>query len=612
MFHRNLRIIRWTVLLAVLFSTLIGGVMAVTRAANTGYGCLRFYYNTNQHWLLDTNSGAYLQDRRVTGSPLDARRGAYSAINQRTAYVSKVGSPTARTFQILIEAEADGRSPAFCPDLNGCWRTLPTAPDARKIADLNTLNVGLAWSPDGSRLGYVALSEKGELVGVVVSPEGSPLHTWHFSGTYANVVVHGWTGDGKYLIFSTIQPPRSQTVFWEPGQRVFRVPLYNIPYASVHPAPAGNYVALLPNDANWLAIVEPDQAGERGFALSNVPEMWIKWSPTGEALATQSYDPPYWRVDVYLPNGGVYRDIGGVFPADNAMTREGSRELFWSADGRSLTFLRRRDDGLNDLLAFNPYSGVLAIPERGLQAAAALAGRDSLLLVEGQGEAMRFLTVRTDGTDRRVLAENLPYIGNVQVTPDGAGAFFTTTDPVTRHLTAMYISAADGTLRTLKSDLQTLKLVGMGKGGPYFWFWWKDAAGQAGAEGFTYDGLPSFHYALAAPYTNLPITYQSPGGQRALALWSDPDSATDYLQFVGDGLPKTPVYAGGRLSVMASWSPDSGQAAILSSQIGNNGAAARQTLTIYNARGELLRQFSGTAYGPLAGWSDCRGGLGAF
>lgn len=612
MFHQNLRIIRWTALIAVLFSTLLGGVMAVTRAANTGYGCLRFYYNTNQHWLLDANSGAFMQDKRVTGSPLDARRGAYSPISGQTAYVSKVGPPEARTFQILIEAEADGRSPTFCPDLNGCWRTLPTAPDARKIADINSVNVGLAWSPDGGRLGYVALDETGALIGAILSPTGELLHKWAFSGLYANVIMHGWTGDGRYLIFSTIDTPRSETVFWEPGKRVFRVPLYNIPYASVHPAPAGNRVALLPNDANWLAIVEPDQAGERGFALSSVPELWIRWSPTGEALATQSYDPPYWRVDVYMPGGGVYRDVGGVFPADNAMTREGSRELFWSADGRTLTFLRRRDDGLNDLLSFNPHTGILNIPERNLQVAAALPSRDRLLLVEGRGESMRFLSVRTDGTDRQVLAESLPQIGNVQVTPDGAGAFFTTTDPATRRLTAMYISAEKGTLRTLKSDLQTLKFVGMGKGGPYFWFWWKDSDGHAGAEGFTYDGLPSFQYALAAPYSDLPIIYQAPGGKRALALWGDPNGQMEYLQFVGAGLPETPFYQGGRLSVMASWSPDAGRVAMLSSQVGTNGAAATQNLSIYDEKGDPVRRFSGAAYGPLAGWSDCRGGPSLF
>ena len=209
------------------------------------------------------------------------------------------------------------------------------------------------WSPDGSRLAFEDLVERGDEMGgaiCVVRPSGGPVT--RLTGYWPRAFHPSWSPDSTRLAFArhgivvidadgtnkvrlSVAETIEQTPQWSPsGDRIV--------FARSVPGP--------PQEGDLgaaLVSIAPDGTGERtltdGVGFDHHP----RWSPDGTRIAFLDFDPSA-GTDVWVMNA----DGSGLRPLTTG--RIAGQSLVWSPDGSKIAF-----DDWNDVLIVGVTTGEL-------------------------------------------------------------------------------------------------------------------------------------------------------------------------------------------------------------------------------------------------------------
>ena len=200
-------------------------------------------------------------------------------------------------------------------------------PDAAPLIAANVPHY-MYWSPDGTRLAFIAQSSGGLalFVSPLVDPDrlttvisGAPLYlAW---GTDSRVLlVHA----GEALLLSDLDTP-SRPNLLPPQSSSFRVPAWS---------PDGSrmaYIDQTPKGNNALFLADAD--GENGQPLTGVgPDGAFLWSPDQARIAftdTSDASPPYRGLKV----------VDTVKEEVRSLTDESVLAFFWSPDGTQIAYV---------------------------------------------------------------------------------------------------------------------------------------------------------------------------------------------------------------------------------------------------------------------------------
>ncbi len=603
------RLFKRAALLGTLVVLLVGLTVGVARATQREYACLRFYYNARQHWVMDLNSGVYMHDRRVTGSPLDIRRGAVSPDGTHIAYVNQAHTGRYSLYVQPNDLPPSQNAPSFCNDLMTCWRSQPPRTGAQRL-QLSTPVIGMGWAPHSDLLGYVWLVRSGVIKAAANTPDGALIAEQAVVGDYLH--FHGWAEAGRYVLFSTQDNLFRLTLhFWSPREDAIHS--YTIgavrgvpPYIAFAVAPQVGRAAAIVADASGvpsLYVISAEGGIERRETLPPHIDWRFNWSPTGEAVGIYHFDPPYWHFSIYTVAGETHRTIGGVTTGGDLMLRDGLRAFYWAADGESVAFVQRNRDGTGELMRYRLADRQLMPIREAVTAAYESHQRGQVALVRQVGArmALEVLDVAsgahthltTHEQFREVLwlrgAQALSYVAQ-------EGGVF-----VIGH-----VDVISGTQQTLIRAERLYEMLRQEPATGWLTLWWRAQDGQTYLDGYMPNGDRTYRYRLLSGRgSNPPILFSAADGQAAIIMSAD-SLGREYLQIaVGDGERATMIDEDERRSTMALWSPDNEQVALLTSPLTNTGGSARQRLRVLSADGDLLRDFNAIKVGLLSAWTRC-------
>jgi hypothetical protein len=603
------RFLRHVTLLSLALSLAFSLTLGAVRAAHNDYACLRFYYNARQNWLLDLNSGVYLHDRRLKGSPLDVRRGAVSPDG---AYIAYVNQAYTGRYSLYLQPNDLPRSlnlPMACADLMTCWRSQPPSAAAQRL-QLNTPVIGMAWAPDSALLGYVWLERSGVIKAAANTPSGALIAEQTVTGEYPT--FHGWAAEGRYLLFSTQDGALRLTLhFWAPRENKLYSHLIGAvrgvpPYIAFAIAPRHSRAAAIAADRDGMPILyllSAEGGIERQERLPPHIDWRFNWSPMGNAVGLYHFDPPYWHFSIYEAAGGAHRSIGGVTTGASLMQRDGLRPFFWSADGQSAAFVLPNRDGTGRLMRYHLAEQRLTpIREAVLEAyEAPQQGRVALVRQVGARSALEVLDVQSGAAQliatrdqvRQVLwlrgAEALSFVAL------GDGALSVEYADLARHAVQPLLRA-QRLYEPLRQEPATNLLT----------LWWRAADGRTYLDAYTPLGERAYRYRLLGERgSRAPILFSAADGSATLIMVSADDGA-EYLQIaLSDGEHAYLIDSDERRSTVALWSPDGQRVAVVTSPLSNLPSTARQRLRVLDRNGALKYDFQALTVGLLYAWTRC-------
>jgi hypothetical protein len=595
-------------LLSIALTALIGGMIGAVRAAQNEYACLRFYYNARQNWVLDLNSGVYLHDRRLTGSPLDIRRGAVSPDGLHVAYVNQAYTGRYSLYVQPNDLPVSRNTPSFCTDLMTCWRSQPPSATAQRL-QLNTPVIGMGWTPDSKVLGYVWLVRSGVIRAAANAPDGTPIAARDLTGEY--LYFHGWAAQGRYLLFSTQDSALRLTLhFWSPLDNSLRsyalgaargVP----PYITFSIAPkVGRAAAVIAgrDGVPMLYVVSAEDGIARRESLPPHIDWRFNWSPMGNAVGLYHFDPPYWHFSIYEVTGGTHRTIGGV-TTGSVMHRDGLRPFFWAADGESAAFVQPNRDETGKLVRYRLADRQIApIREAILSAYEAPAqGRVAVVRRANARTALEVIDVLSGDVQR--VAEREMIRDVLWLRGADALSFVAQADGA---LAVEYADLTRGTVQTLVRAERLYETPRQEPATDFLTLWWRAADGQTYLDAYTPQGERVYRYRLLGKRSSRPpILFTAADWRAAVIMFNDEDGA-EYLQIArSDGERAAMIDSDERRSTTALWSPDGERVAIVTSPLSNAPDTARQRLRVLASDGTLHYDFQAITVGLLYAWTRC-------
>jgi hypothetical protein len=594
--------------LSIALTALIGGTLGAVRAMQNEYACLRFYYNARQNWVLDLNSGVYLHDRRLTGSPLDIRRGAVSPDGKYVAYVNQAYTGRYSLYVQPNDLPVSANTPSFCTDLMTCWRSQPPSAAAQRL-QLNTPVIGMGWTPDSKLLGYAWLVRSGTIRAAANAPDGTLIAARDLTGEY--LYFHGWAAHGRYLLFSTQDSALRLTLhFWSPhGNRLRSYALGAArgvpPYIAFSIAPkVGRAAAVIAgrDGMPMLYIISAEDGIERREILPPHIDWRFNWSPAGNAVGLHHFDPPYWHFSIYEVAGGTHRTVGGV-TTGSVMSRDGLRPFFWAADGESAAFMQPNRDGTGRLVRYRlADQQVVPIRDAILSAHEAPA--------QGRVAVVRRDTARVALEVVDVLSGAVQHIAARETVRDvlwlrGADAL----SFVAQSGDALSVEHADLTHSAVQTLIRAKRLYETPRQEPatnFLTLWWRTEDGQTYLDAYAPHGERVYRYRLLGGRSSRPpILFTAADWRAAVIMFNDEDGA-EYLQIArSDGERAAMIDSDERRSTVALWSPDGERVAIVTSPLSNAPGTARQRLRVLASDGTLHYDFQAITVGLLYAWTRC-------
>jgi len=221
----------------------------------------------------------------------------------------------------------------------------PSTP-AKRLTDRKTPEYNGAFSPDGTRVAFTAITlsgTQGNLDIALIQPDGTGLKT--IVGDQGKLVHQdwpSWSPDGQRFAFSSTHEG-NQEIYTARADGTGLVRLTQSPGYDAHPcwSPDGQVIAF--STDRWegleLATVRPDGTGLSRLTRSPGLDDYPAYSPDGTRLAFVSNRDG--QFEIYLA------EADGANPSN--LSRHPLRDSFpaWTPDGRGISFVSNRDGGFD-------------------------------------------------------------------------------------------------------------------------------------------------------------------------------------------------------------------------------------------------------------------------
>lgn len=589
---------------------LIGGVVSGSRGAE--YRCLNAL--SDRMYIFDVTTGYYAPDpRKVVPGPQIAR-GTASPDGRYRAYFTAAN----HIVDLHIEPAWPGdRNPALCGNLQDCWRSRQdNRPGTVRFGVGANQSAWIAWSPRSDELAFGWIDPNGWLRVAIAAPDGTIKREKRIdqslvsNSSLGEVIPYNWVVGSDNLAFKTIGRQNNRLYFWSLSSD--QVVTYDFgPNSSISVAalaPRGERLAYieLRGGFPYLVIATPHERTEVAYALSAFHDWSLKWSPDGRHVALQWFEATYWRRDIFPvePGRGVIRDVGGPVPGDVPAPLRGIPEIAWSADGRSLAFLRERGSGQYALTAFRletgHYDDIVSDVAGGLVIGP--GGKIAVTTKQPNGK-LRLIVVDPDGSNRAELAGDVQRVNLVRWLDDHLLLYHARREKIS----VVLADVAHGQQRMLADDLEYVEDITATEGiSGALTFNWIRKGERTGINVYNYAG-------------ELLATYR--GEERAASLRTSPDQkfAAIYTQIVerywglqlasadgrwSSGLLLDSLDSIAELSPIR-WSPDSRYIAYIRHDTRRLYGTNPQ-IEVVNTQGERVRVFNQVSeYYDALDWTRC-------
>ena len=238
----------------------------------------------------------------------------------------------------FIAAAASDRSEIFVIPAGGGTPIQITDHGVRRV------NYSPSWSPDGSRIAYVSREfERGDPALMVVDAEPGAQPVRDYTAP-RHIDSAAWTPHGTQIVFSQWEDP------W-PNSWLYLVPITG---GDAHPVvddPSKNYAPCWSPDGEWIAFFSSRASigevwmvrstGEDAVRLTEGGAFAPAWSTQGDIIAvgsSRSGNPDIWTVRL---SDGETKQLT-VDPANDTQPT-------WAPDGKAIAFQSDRDGGVSDI-----------------------------------------------------------------------------------------------------------------------------------------------------------------------------------------------------------------------------------------------------------------------
>lgn len=222
----------------------------------------------------------------------------------------------------------------------------PTPAPAKRLTDRKSPEYNGAFSPDGSRIAFTAITlsgTQGNLDIAAIGADGTGLKTIVADqGKLAHQDWPSWSPDGRRFAFSSTHEG-NQEIYTARADGSDLIRLTQNPGYDAHPcwSPDGKTIAFATDrwDGLELATVRPDGTGLARLTRSPGLDDYPAYSPDGRRLAFVSNRDG--QFEVYLAGAD------GSDPAN--LSQHPHRDSFpaWTPDGSGVTFVSNRDGGFD-------------------------------------------------------------------------------------------------------------------------------------------------------------------------------------------------------------------------------------------------------------------------
>jgi len=279
------------------------------------------------------------------------------------------------------------------------------------------------WSPDGSRIAYVAEGEpRGSQIFVkYVDVDGPATQVTRLTESPNDIT---WTPDGKNIVFRMNVPPSTQSR-WRVETQLN---------------------AMRPRNATWTAaprIVEKlnYRRDGTGFTSDNVSQLFIVTADGGTPRQVTSDEHGVSAIDLAPDGRTVYFSSGPRSPDGEYAWRESDVYAVDLASGNIRQITTRK----------GPDNGPVVSPDGKL---IAYTGYD---WTDDTWRDSRLYVINADGTNSRVLTESLDRSpGSLMWAKDGSGIYFTAQDKGSQNL---YFAPLNGAVRQVTTGTHMLSVA---------------------------------------------------------------------------------------------------------------------------------------------------------